>query len=55
MLKRHPANPILRPDPLKPWEALNVFNCAVVQHQGLFHMHYRAQGVDYVSHIGYAL
>lgn len=55
MLTRHPANPLLRPDPLKRWEALNVFNCAVVQHQGLFHMHYRAQGVDYVSHIGYAL
>ncbi|MCS7281963.1 MAG: glycosidase [Anaerolineae bacterium] len=54
-LKRHPANPILKPDPLSEWEALNVFNCAVVYHNGLFHMLYRAQGVDYVSRIGYAV
>ena len=54
-LQRHPANPILKPNPLHDWEALNVFNCAVVHHQGLFHMLYRAQGVDYVSTIGYAV
>ncbi|MFC3833751.1 MULTISPECIES: glycosidase [Deinococcus] len=55
MLRRHPRSPVLRPDPLKAWEAVNVFNAAVVQHGGLFHMHYRAQGVDYVSSIGYAV
>ncbi len=54
-LKRHPANPVLRPDPLNDWEALNVFNPSVVVHGRLFHMHYRAQGVDYVSRIGYAV
>lgn len=54
-LRRHPGNPILRPNPLNEWEALNVFNCGVVHHSGLFHMLYRAQGVDYVSHIGYAV
>lgn len=54
-LKRHPANPILKPNPTSEWEALNVFNCAVVHHNGLFHMLYRAQGVDYVSRIGYAV
>jgi len=54
-LTRHPANPILKPNPLNPWEALNVFNPSVIVHNGLFHMHYRAQGVDYVSHIGYAV
>ncbi|RME59630.1 glycosidase [Candidatus Parcubacteria bacterium] len=54
-LQRHPANPILTPYPLHPWEALNVFNAAVVHHLGLFHMLYRAQGLDYVSHIGYAV
>ena len=54
-LHRHPCNPILRPNPLHPWEALNVFNAAVVVHNGLFHMLYRAQGLDYVSHIGYAV
>jgi len=53
--KRHPANPILVPDPLNSWEALNVFNPAVVHHEGLFHMLYRAQGLDYVSSIGYAV
>ncbi|MGC9398241.1 MAG: glycoside hydrolase family 130 protein [Anaerolineae bacterium] len=54
-LQRHAENPILIPDPLNAWEALNVFNCAVVHHGGLFHMLYRAQGVDYVSRIGYAV
>jgi predicted GH43/DUF377 family glycosyl hydrolase len=54
-LKRYPGNPVLRPNPFRAWEALNVFNCAVVQHNGLFHMLYRAQGVDYKSSIGYAV
>ena len=31
-----------------------MFNAAVVHHNGLFHMLYRAQELDYVSHIGYA-
>jgi len=53
--KRHPANPILMPDPLNHWEALNVFNPGVVFHQGLFHMFYRAQGLNYISAIGYAV
>jgi beta-1,2-mannobiose phosphorylase / 1,2-beta-oligomannan phosphorylase len=55
LFKRHPANPILVPDPLNHWEALNVFNPGVVFHQGLFHMFYRAQGLNYVSCIGYAV
>ena len=55
LLQRYPGNPILQPNPLHPWEALNVFNAAVVRHNGLFHMLYRAQGRDYVSHIGYAI
>lgn len=54
-LIRHPQSPLLYPNPLNQWEALNVFNCGVVQHNGLFHMLYRAQGVDYVSRIGYAV
>jgi predicted GH43/DUF377 family glycosyl hydrolase len=32
-----------------------VFNCAVVQHNDLFHMFYRAQGVHHKSSIGYAV
>jgi len=54
-LVRHPQSPVLYPNPLHRWESMNVFNAAVVQHNGLFHMHYRAQGVDFVSRIGYAV
>ena len=52
---RHPLNPLLLPNPANDWEALNVFNPGVIYHQDLFHMFYRAQGLDYVSHIGYAV
>jgi len=54
-LQRHPANPMLIPDPKSDWEAYNVFNPSVIYHNGLFHMHYRAQGLDWVSRIGYAV
>lgn len=54
-LKRHHANPILLPDPTSDWETYNVFNPSVIYHNGLFHMHYRAQGLDWVSRIGYAV
>lgn len=53
-LFRHNANPILLPDPTSTWETYNVFNPAVVHHQGEFHMLYRAQGLDWVSRLGYA-
>ena len=54
-LERHPASPLLYPNPLHEWEAINVFNAAVTVHNGLYHMHYRAQGNDYISRIGYAV
>lgn len=54
-LERHPESPLLLPKPESAWQALNVFNPAVVHHGGLFHMHYRAQGHDYISRIGYAV
>jgi predicted GH43/DUF377 family glycosyl hydrolase len=54
-LRRHPANPLLLPDPASAWESYNVFNPSVIHHNGLFHMHYRAQGLDWVSRIGYAV
>jgi len=54
-LVRHPQSPVLYPNPLHRWESMNVFNAAVIEHNGLFHMHYRAQGVDFVSRIGYAV
>jgi len=54
-LLRHSANPILLPDPASDWETYNVFNASVIHHNGLFHMHYRAQGLDWISRIGYAV
>lgn len=54
-LNRHPRNPVLLPDPKSDWECYNVFNPAVIYHQRLFHMFYRAQGLDWVSRIGYAV
>ncbi len=54
-LTRHPQSPLIYPNPLHRWEAMNVFNAAVTQHNGLFHIHYRAQGVDFMSHIGYGV
>ena len=54
-LLRHPVNPVLVPDPTSDWETYNVFNPSVIHHNGLFHMHYRAQGLDWVSRIGYAV
>jgi predicted GH43/DUF377 family glycosyl hydrolase len=54
-LKRYAGNPILEPNPAHNWESLNVFNAGVVHREGLFHMVYRAQGDDYVSHLGYAV
>ncbi|NLF13875.1 MAG: glycosidase [Anaerolineaceae bacterium] len=54
-LTRHPDNPILLPEPASPWECVNVFNPGVLYHNGLFHMFYRAQGLDWVSRLGYAV
>jgi len=54
-LQRCPARPILLPDPTSDWECYNVFNPAVIHHDGLFHMFYRAQGLDWISRIGYAV
>lgn len=54
-LQRHVANPILLPDPTSDWETYNVFNPAVIYDNGLFKMWYRAQGLDWVSRVGYAV
>ena len=53
-LQRHPANPIMLPDLNSAWECYNVFNPSVIYKDGRFHMHYRAQGLDWISRIGYA-
>lgn len=54
-LTRASSMPILLPDPTSEWEATNVFNPSVIYTNGLFHMHYRAQGSDWISRIGYAV
>ena len=54
-LIRYLANPLLSPDPASDWECYHVFNPGVIYHNGLFHMFYRAQGLDWVSRIGYAV
>lgn len=54
-LQRYGQTPILLPDPASDWECYNLFNPSVIYHGGLFHMHYRAQGLDWISRIGYAV
>src|SRR5689334_15188687 len=54
-LTRASRTPILLPDPASEWETYNVFNPSVIVANGLFHMHYRAQGLDWISRIGYAV
>jgi len=43
------------PNLTSDWECYNVFNPAVIYHNRLFHMFYRAQGLDWISRIGYAV
>ncbi|MCL4408631.1 MAG: glycosidase [Thermotogae bacterium] len=53
-LKRDPRNPLILPEPSHLWESRYVFNCAIANEDNLFHMIYRAMGVDDVSRLGYA-
>lgn len=55
VLQRVSSRPILLPEPASDWESVNVFNPAVVHHNGLWQMWYRAQGLDWISRIGYAV
>lgn len=54
-LERYSPLPIMIPDPTSSWENVNVFNPSVIHVGGLFHMHYRAEGADWVSRIGYGV
>ena len=54
-LTRNSAYPIMLPAPTSDWETYNVFNPAVIFHNHLWHMFYRAQGLDWISRIGYAV
>ncbi len=55
ILKRVSETPILLPELTSSWECAHVFNPGVIYHRGLFHMFYRAQGLDQISRIGYAI
>ncbi|MDI6704197.1 MAG: glycosidase [bacterium] len=54
-LKRYQGNPILRPKVENEWESMLVFNPTAIYTNGLFHLFYRAMGVDDISRIGYAV
>ncbi len=56
-LTRDLRNPLLLPKPHNLWESKFIFNAAVVydEKEELFHMTYRAMGVDDISRIGYAV
>jgi len=55
MFKRVSHQPVFLPNPTSSWETYNVFNPAVTYERGLFKMWYRAQGLDWISRIGYAV
>ena len=54
-LQRHPASPLLLPNPASDWKCYNVFSPGVLYRDGLFHMFCRAQGLDWESRIGCAV
>ncbi|MBN2305659.1 MAG: glycosidase [Anaerolineae bacterium] len=54
-LTRYAENPVLVPSMHNAWESDNVFNAAVIRHNGLVYMLYRAQGRDRISRIGCAI
>ena len=54
-LVRVSPQPVFLPDPTSDCEAYNVFNPGVIYRDSLFHMFYRAQGLDWISRIGYAV
>lgn len=53
-LERSKKNPLIAPHPHNSWETHAVFNPAVMVHDGVVHMLYRAMGHDGVSRVGYA-
>ncbi len=54
-LTRVSNQPVMIPLPESAWECENVFNPSVIYKDRLFHMHYRAEGKDWISRIGYAV
>lgn len=54
-LQRFSHLPVFLPELSSPWSCYNVFNPAVIHHEGIFKMWFRAQGLDWISRIGYAV
>jgi len=53
-LVRHPANPIITPNPDNHWECEATFNPAAIYLDGRVHLLYRAIGANGMSYIGHA-
>lgn len=54
MLKKHPKNPIIAPNPKNAWESRATFNSAAVYEDGKVHFLYRSLGDTDLSVLGYA-
>lgn len=54
LLKKHPKNPIITPNPESKWESRATFNSAAVYEDGKVHFLYRALGDTDLSVLGYA-
>lgn len=54
-LCRYADNPIISPRPAYAWEAMTTLNPAAFVLDDRVHILYRAQGHDYISHLGYAI
>ena len=54
-LRKHLANPIIKPRTHNSWEAFTTLNPAAAYINDKVHILYRAQGFDYISKFGYAV
>src|SRR6185437_3748342 len=54
LLKKHPNNPIISPNPVNKWESRATFNSAAIYEDGKVHFVYRALGDTDLSVLGYA-
>ncbi len=54
LLKKHPENPIIAPNPENKWESRATFNSAALLENGKVHFVYRALGESDLSVLGYA-
>jgi predicted GH43/DUF377 family glycosyl hydrolase len=52
--KKYWGNPIISPEPSRPWESFQTFNAGAILLGGRVHLLYRAIGDDQVSRFGYA-